>query len=248
MPFASRMVAGREALVLLSLDTRGVGRVTVIRCSGRIVAGNETERLRSHITGMMLEHKEFVLDLSDVAFIDSSGLGTMVRLLTSTRQQRGDLKLCNVPQLIYKTLKTTNLTSLFETHESEESAIAAFYRRKAATPQAATSGVPVLCIDQNGDVLAYLRELLRRGGYDVHTSNSLKDSLILMRVTRPAILLIGPNLTAAPAVQQAFETARASVPVIELGSEFSTSDAGEAAQQLLERIQERLQPNAGLAS
>jgi anti-anti-sigma factor len=76
--------------MLLSLDTRGVGRVTVVRCSGRIVAGNEIESLRSHITAMLLEHKEFVLDLSDVAFIDSSGLGTMVRLLTSARQHHGD--------------------------------------------------------------------------------------------------------------------------------------------------------------
>jgi len=234
--------------VLLSLNTRGVGRVTVVRCSGRIIAGNETESLRAHISGMLLEHKEFVLDLSDVAFIDSSGLGTMVRLLTSTRQQRGDLKLCNVPQLIHKTLKTTNLTSLFETHESEESAIAAFYKRKTAPEQVAARGLPVLCIDQNGDVLAYLRELLRRGGYEVHTSSSLHDSLILLRVTRPALLLLGPNLTAAPTTRQAFEAACAKVPVIELGSEFSTLDAGEAASQLLASIQARLQSKPGLDS
>lgn len=234
--------------MLLSLDTRGVGRVTVIRCSGRIIAGSETESLRSHISGMLLEHKEFVLDLGDVAFIDSSGLGTMVRLLTSTRQQRGDLKLCNVPEFIHKTLKTTNLTTLFETHESEESAIAAFYQRKNAPQQKATAGLPILCVDQNGDVLAYLRELLRRGGYDVHTSSSLRDSLILMRVTRPVLLLLGPNLTAAPATRQAFDTACVKVPVIELGSEFSTLDAGEAAAQLLASIQARLPSKPELAS
>ena len=227
--------------MLLSLDTRGVGRVTVVRCSGRSVAGSETESLRAHISGMLLEHKEFVLDLKDVAFIDSSGLGTMVRLLTTTRQQRGDLKLCNVPQLIHKTLKTTNLTTLFETHESEENAIAAFYRRKSAPEQTASSGLAIVCIDQNADVLAYLRELLRRGGYEVHTSSSLHDSLILMRVTRPALLLLGPNLTAAPATRQAFDTACAKVPVLELGNEFSTLDAGEAASQLLANIQARLQ-------
>lgn len=227
--------------MLLSLDTRGVGRVTVVRCKGRIIAGNETESLRAHVTGLLLEHKEFVLDLSEVAFIDSSGLGTMVRLLTSTRQHHGDLKLCNVPQLIHKTLKMTNLTTLFETHDSEESAIAAFYRRKTTSGPVAGSGLPVLCVDQNGDVLAYMRELLRSSGYQVHTSASLRDALILIRVTRPALLLLGPNLTAAPATQQAFETACASMPVIELGSEFSTLDAGEAAARILANIQLRLQ-------
>lgn len=226
--------------MLLSLDTRGVGRVTVVRCSGRIIAGNETESLRAHISGMLLERKEFVLDLANVAFIDSSGLGTMVRLLTTTRQQRGDLKLCNVPQLIHKTLKVTNLTSLFDTHESEESAIAAFYRRKTGPDQSAKSGPPILCIDQNGDVLAYLRALLRSGGYEVHTSSSLHDSLILIRVARPVLLLLGPNLASTPATRQAFDSACATVPVIELGNEFSTLDAGEAATQLLANIDARL--------
>lgn len=234
--------------MLLSLDTRGVGKVTVVRCRGRIIAGSETESLKAHITGMLLEHKEFVLDLTDVAFIDSSGFGTMVRLLTSTRQQRGDLKLCNVPQLIHKTLKMTNLTSLFETHESEESAIAAFYGRKAAYEQAKSSGPVVLCVDQNADVLAYLRELLRRGGYEVHTSSSLRDALILMRVTRPALLLLGPNLSAAPGIEQAFKTASIDLPSIELGQEFSSRDAGEAAAQLIEAMQLRMAVKAKLDS
>lgn len=232
---------GGGSAVLLSMDTRGVGRVTVVRCSGRIIAGFEAESLRSHINAMLLEHKEFVLDLSDVAFIDSSGIGTMVRLLTTTRQQRGDLKLCNVPQLIHKTLKLTNLTSLFETHESEESAIAAFYCRKSDPAPHAASGPVVLCIHSNTDVLAYLRELLRRGGYEVHSSGSLRDALILMRVTRPALLLLGPDLSAAPGIRQAFETACVNVPTIEIGTEFSTLDAGEAAAQLLETMHIRLQ-------
>jgi len=221
----------------LSLDTRGVGKVTVVRCNGRIVAGAENESLRSHISGMMRDRKNFVLDLGDVALIDSTGLGTMVRLLTSTRQTHGDLKLCNVPQTIDKVLKITNLTKLFETHDSEESAISAFYHRGAAVEQAVSPGRPVVCIHPNNDVLAYLRELLRRGGYDVHTSTSLRDSMILIRVARPDLILVGPGLTASPAAQQAFDAARANITVIELGPEFSTLEAGAAAAQLLESIQ-----------
>jgi anti-sigma B factor antagonist len=234
-------------LMPLSLNTRRVGRVTVIQCGGRIIAGNETESLRVHMSGMMRDRKDFILHLGEVNFIDSSGLGTLVRLLTSTRQSRGDLKLCNVPPNIDKVLRMTNLTQLFETHESEESAISAFYRRGAAPEPTAAPGPPVVCVDSNGDVLAYLRELLRQGGYDVHTSSSLPDALLLMRVTCPVLLLVGPNLKASPANRQAFATACASVPVVELGTEFSTLEAGEAASRLLEDIQTRLAPRAGQA-
>jgi anti-sigma B factor antagonist len=226
----------------LSLNSRGVGRVTVVRCSGRIVAGDETESLRVHVTGMMRDRKDFVLHLGDVVFIDSSGLGTMVRLLTSTRQSRGDLKLCNVPQAVDKLLSMTNLNQLFDAHESEESAISAFYRRSAQTELAAATGPAVVCVDQNTDVLAYLRELLRHGGYDVHTSTSVSDTLVLIRVTRPALLLVGPNLVASPAAHHEFNAARAQLPVVELGKEFCTLDAGEAASRLLESIQARLAP------
>lgn len=228
----------------LSMNTRQVGKVTVVRCSGRVTAGDDNESLRVHISGMFRDRRDFVLHLGEVAFIDSSGLGTMVRLLTSARQLRGDLKLCNLPPLIHKTLKTTNLTTLFDTHESEESAISAFYRRGTEPKEAASKGAPVVCIDQNGDVLAYLREFLRRNGYDVHTTGNLNDSSILIRVLRPVLLILGPNLTASPAARQAFEALCTKIPVIELGSDFSTLDAGEAASRLLQNMQVRLASSA----
>src|ERR1700730_11836219 len=77
----------------LSLDTREVGRVTIVRCNGRIVAGSESESLRAHVAWLLRDRRAIVLHLGDVGFIDSSGLGTMVSTLTSTRQARGDLKL-----------------------------------------------------------------------------------------------------------------------------------------------------------
>ena len=70
----------------LSLETRDVGRVTIVRCNGRIVAGNESESLRSHVTWLLRDRRAIVLHLGEVGFIDSSGLGTIVRSLTSTRQ------------------------------------------------------------------------------------------------------------------------------------------------------------------
>ena len=224
----------------LALSARAVGKVTVVECCGRIVAGSETESLRERITGMLLERKDFVLHLGEVSFIDSSGLGTMVRLLTSARKSHGDLKLCNVPQTIEKLLKLTNLDRLFESHASEESAISAFYRR-GAPEQTVAGGAPVLCVEQSSDVLAYLRELLKRAGYEVHTSSNLRDALILLRVTRPKFVVLGPDLNASPATRQGFEGGCTKVPVVELGKEFSTLDAGEAAARLMEKIQSALQ-------
>jgi hypothetical protein len=87
-----------------------------------------------------------------------------------------------------------------------------------------------------------LRELLRRAGYNVQCSSHLSDALILMRVTNFDLLLVGPDLTTSPATRQAFQVACTKLPVIELGSEFSTRDAGEAGAALLEEIEAGLKP------
>jgi anti-sigma B factor antagonist len=220
----------------LSLDTREVGRVTIVSCNGRIVSGGESEALRAHVAWLLHDRRSIVLHLGDVAFIDSSGLGTIVRTLTSVRQAHGDLKLCNVPEHVRKVLELSHLTKLFDAHESEEKAVAAFYAPKARTDAIVPTGRSVLCLDTDANVLAYLRELLRPG-YDVHTSSHLRDAMILMRITRFDLVLLGPDIPASASAQQAFQTACAKLRVIELGSEFSTRDAGEAGAALLEKIQ-----------
>ena len=226
----------------LSLNTRGVGKVTIIRCSGRIVAG-ETDVLREHIKGLLQDHVDIALDLSEIDFIDSSGLGMLVRLLTSTRSAHGDLKLCRVPEVIHKVLKITNLVKLFETYETEEDAVLAFYRRPAVTARATQTGPTVLCIDHSADVLAYLRELLSRAGYHVLTNSNLRDALILAKATRPAITILGPNLKASPGTEQAFRSACSGCQVLELGQEFSTLEASQAASELLQKIQALRSPS-----
>jgi anti-sigma B factor antagonist len=224
----------------LSLDTREVGQVTIVHCNGRIVAGGESEALRAHVAWLLRDRRSIVLHLGEVGFIDSSGLGTMVRTMTSTRQARGELKLCNVPEHVRKVLELSHLTQLFDTHESEEAAVAAFYHPGARAEALAPTGPSVLCLDSNADVLAYLRELLRRAGYDVHTSSHRGDALLLMRVTRFDLLLAGPDMTSSANTQPAFQAACAKLPVIELGSDFSTLDAGEAGAKLLEKIEARI--------
>jgi CheY-like chemotaxis protein len=181
-----------------------------------------------------------VLHLGDLVFIDSSGLGMLVRLLISMRKNGRDLKLCNVPQDIHKVLKMTNLNTLFDMHESEEDAISASYRRNTPSEPIAFEGPRLLCVDPSADVLAYLRELLRRAGYNVLTNNNLHDSLILIRATQPGLVIVGPNLMSSPGTQKAFRAACAKLSVLELGDEFATLDAGQAGSELLKKIQARL--------
>ncbi|MGA7645088.1 MAG: hypothetical protein WBW01_01145, partial [Terriglobales bacterium] len=128
----------------------------------------------------------------------------------------------------------------FDAHESEEKAIAAFYRPGVRAEAPVATGRSVLCLDSNADVLAYLRELLRRAGYDVQSSSRVADALLLMRVSQFELLLVGSEMKASS--PPAFQEACAKLPVIELGSEFSTSHAGEAGAQLLETIAARLHP------
>ncbi|HLZ41628.1 MAG TPA: anti-sigma factor antagonist [Candidatus Sulfotelmatobacter sp.] len=220
----------------LTLETRDVGRVTIVRCKGRIVAGGEVEALREHIAWLLRDRRAIVLHLGEVVFIDSSGLGTMVGTLTSTRRARGDLKLCDVPEHVQKVLRLSQLAKLFEAHESEDNAVAAFYRAPMQAEKPVATGKSVLCIDRNADVVTYIRELLRRAGYDVHTSNNLRDGLILMRVTKFDLVLVGAEMNASPATEKSFRDTCAALPVIELESEFSTQEAGQATSTLLEKI------------
>ena len=223
----------------LSLDTRQVGDVTVVRCQGRIVAGSESESLRAHVAWLLHDRRSILLHLGEVGFIDSSGLGTMVRALASARHARGDLKLCDVPAPVRKVLEMTRLNSVFDLYESEETAVTAFYRNSSVTESRVPSGRSVLCLDSNIDVLAYLRELLHRAGYDVQTTNRVNDALLLMRVSRFDLLLVGPDKVGSSA-SSSFRDACRNIPVIELDKNFSTTDAGAAGGELLEMIETKL--------
>lgn len=209
----------------------------VVRCSGRIVGGPEVENLRNSVKGLDTDLKQVVLHLGEVTFIDSSGLGTIVRLLGSLRARDGDMQLCEVPENVSKVLKLTNLHTLFEMHPTETEAIAAFYRNTKLTV-VPRSEIRVLCVDPSADILAYLREVLRRAGYHALTSNNVYDALILLRAAPPKLLVLGPTMQMHRTgyTAETFRNACAGVPIVELGVDFSMQDAGEAATQLIERV------------
>jgi anti-sigma B factor antagonist len=111
----------------LRLESRPVGDVLVMQCHGRIVAGNEVYTLHAQVGDSFVKYGDVVLQLDQVEFVDSSGLGALVRLTQAARAKGGDLKLSGVPPKILKTLAMTNLLSQFETYDSVEEAITAAY-------------------------------------------------------------------------------------------------------------------------
>ena len=215
--------------MLLSLDTRGeAGRVTVVRCKGRMVA-SESESLRAHIAWLLRDRRSIVLDLGEVGFVDSSGLGTMVRALTNTRQAHGDLKLCNVPEFVRKVLEMSRLNTVFDSHESEEKAVAAnFYLRGARAEAPVRTGRSVL----SGCSMLTSSPICANCCVAPDTTSKAAVAwptltMLLMRITHFDLLLTGPGMSPTPASPPAFREACAKLPMIELGAEFSTSHAGK---------------------
>src|SRR5664279_2892754 len=109
----------------LRIDSRPVGDVLVVQCCGRIVAGPEVHALHAYFGDTRAKYAEIVMQLNQVDFIDSSGLGALVRLMHTSRSKHGDLKLTGVPDGVRKVLEMTNLTKLFELYDSCEEAITA---------------------------------------------------------------------------------------------------------------------------
>jgi len=227
----------------LELQDRQLGRVVVVKAEGRIVAGPEAQKVESHVNKLCADCRDLVLDVAAVNFIDSSGLGTLVRLVARVRRSGGDLKLCAAPPPVHQLLKMTNLLQVFDVHESEVGAVSAFYgRSRPAEAKADAPACRVLCIHPSVDTLVYLREVLRRSGYDAVTTGNLPDAVVLLKATSPALVILAHEMQSARgrATAAMLQEVRPSVPVIPLHQDFSRQDAGEAGSWLLEAVRTHL--------
>ena len=116
----------------LTLSTRPVGAVTVIDASGRITLGDATGQLRDTVHKEAEKNTKILLNLGDVSYIDSAGLGEMLGCFTSVKNRGGDLKLLNVQKRIKDLLQITRLYTIFETFEDEAAAIASYNKSASA--------------------------------------------------------------------------------------------------------------------
>ena len=102
----------KAATSLLTLDVVRAGGTIVVRCNGKLVAG-VNDVLYRKVSELIPETKRIVLDLTDLARVDSMGLGTLVRLYVSCRSAGCSLELINLGKQVRQLLGTTNLLSVF---------------------------------------------------------------------------------------------------------------------------------------
>ena len=110
----------------LRMNTRTREGVLLMDCEGRIVFGEESAALRDSVKKMLSENANLLLNLKDVSYIDSGGLGTLVSLYTTARNAGGALKLEHVTQRVHDLLKLTKLATIFEVFDDEQVAVQSF--------------------------------------------------------------------------------------------------------------------------
>ena len=111
----------------MQIDERTVGDVMVLDVKGKVTLGEGDEMLKDKVNSLVNQgHKKIVLNLADVPYIDSAGLGEIVRTYTTVSRQGGSLKLLNLTKRITDLLSITKLLTVFETYDSETDAIRSF--------------------------------------------------------------------------------------------------------------------------
>jgi anti-sigma B factor antagonist len=231
----------------LIMNSRPVGDVVVVQCNGRIVAGAEVFSLQARIAEVLPKHSDVVLQLEQVDFIDSSGLGALVRLVSGAREKGGDIKLCAVQPKVRKTLEMTNLLALFETYDSEAEAItAAYLGSRYSKNKSGDAQSRVLCVCDSVLVATFLREVLCAAGYNALTISNVADARILLKATKAKLIVLGANLQSVhgkPA-KTIFEEIDPSVALVVLDPDFERQDPGECATTLLGNIRTRVPQQA----
>jgi anti-sigma B factor antagonist len=111
----------------LNIQQRQAGDVTIIDLSGKITIGEGSVQLREAVRKALEEgKKKIILNLGDVSYVDSSGIGELVSSYTTTNNNGGQLKLLNLTKKIQDLLMITKLLTVFETFDNEAAAIQSF--------------------------------------------------------------------------------------------------------------------------
>jgi anti-sigma B factor antagonist len=113
--------------VSMKASNRQVDGITVVDMSGRITLGEGSVVLRDTIRDLISKgQKKILLNLGDVTYIDSSGIGELVSAFTAVRREGGELKLLNLTKKVHDLLQITKLYTVFDIKDDEAAAIKAF--------------------------------------------------------------------------------------------------------------------------
>lgn len=220
----------------LGLEVHHVKDVTVLRLSGRIVLGNDLTALEQKVTAALQESAELIINLGEVDYIDSSGLGALVRNVTAARARRRRIALCSLTPNVRKLFAITRVIDLFQTYASEEEALDA-QGSPLATPAHAASGARVLCVDASLDMLAYLRSVLQAEGFQVLSSSNFPDAQLFLKST--SLLVFGPN--AVPCSEaSSIEQLRRLAPSVPYVAVQQQADTAAMAKDVVQAVKKAL--------
>ncbi len=111
----------------MDIEERAVGEVMILDLKGKLTIGEGDELLKDKINSLIQQgHRKLLLNLEGVPYVDSAGLGEIVRTYTTVSRQGGNLKLLNLTKRIQDLLAITKLLTVFDTYESEPEALASF--------------------------------------------------------------------------------------------------------------------------
>jgi len=111
----------------LNIVEKEVGGVLVLQLMGRVTLGEESNQLRTKLKGVLADGKtRLVLDLAEVTYIDSAGLGTLVAGFTSAQNQGANLKLANLTKRFREQLHITKLVTVFDVYDSVDDAVKSY--------------------------------------------------------------------------------------------------------------------------
>ena len=111
----------------MDIDIRDRDKVKVIKLRGKLALGAPVDDLRQALDDLLVSKQaNFLIDLAEVPMIDSSGIGLLVRLLTSTKEAGGAIKLLSPSKFTLQSLKLVGILPLFEVYEDRERALASF--------------------------------------------------------------------------------------------------------------------------
>ena len=118
----------------MATTNREVSGVTIVDISGRIELGEESAAMRDIIRDLLSNgHKQILLNLSAVEYIDSAGLGSLIGALASVRRQGGEVKLVNLPDKVVDVMQITRLYTVFDIVNGEAAGVKSFSQSKAAS-------------------------------------------------------------------------------------------------------------------
>ena len=111
----------------MQISERAVGEVMVVDLKGKITLGEGDEMLKDKVNSLINQgYRKIVLNLAEVPYLDSAGLGEVVRAYTTVSRQSGSLKLLSLTKRITDLLSITKLLTVFETFDSEDEAVRSF--------------------------------------------------------------------------------------------------------------------------